>query len=51
MKLPLIKETPIYRQMTKYGQNKGYFIREKNECNGTEARTKLQKIIIVVYST
>ena len=37
--------------MTIYGQNKGYFKREKNECIGAGARTKLHKIKFVILST
>ena len=36
--------------MTIYGQNQGYFKREKNDCIGTGARTKLHKIKLVVFS-
>ena len=36
--------------MTIYGQNQGYFKREKNYCIGTGARTKLHKIKRVVFS-
>ena len=35
--------------MTMYGQNKGYFKLENNECIGTGARATLHKIKIVVF--
>ena len=35
--------------MNMYGQNKGYFKLENNECIGTGARTTLHKIKVVVY--
>ena len=50
MKLQLIKENQICPQMTiyrQYGQNQGYFKRDKNDSIGTRARIKLYKIKIV----
>ena len=50
MKLQLIKENQMYPQMTiyrQYGQNQGYFKRDKNYSIGTRAKTKLYKIKIV----
>ena len=35
--------------MTIYGQNKGYFELENNECIGRGARVTLHKIKIVVF--
>ena len=32
-------------------KTRGYFEREKNDCIGTGARTKLHKIKIAVFST
>ena len=49
LKLQLIKEIQISRQTTIFGQTKGYFKREKNECIGTGERTTLHKIKMVVF--
>ena len=38
MKLHLIKEIQISRQMTIYGQTLGVFKRENNECRRNEKR-------------
>ena len=35
--------------MTMYGQNKGYFKLENNECIGTGARATLHKIKTVIF--
>ena len=51
LKLQLIKEIQISRQTTIFGQTKGYFKREKNECIGTGERTTLHKIKMVVFFT
>ena len=54
MKLQLIKENQMYPQMStyrQYGQNQGYFKRDKNDSIGTRARTKLYKIKIVFFFT
>ena len=49
VKLQFIKVNQMYRQMTIYGQNEGYFKPEKNECIATGAWTKFHKIKIVVF--
>ena len=49
LKLQLIKEIQISRQTTIFGETKGYFKREKNECIGTGERTTLHKIKMVVF--
>ena len=49
VRLQLIKQNQIYRQMTIYGPNQGHFKRENNEYIGTGPMTTLHKIKLYFF--